>query len=57
MPAHQVEVGDTVIVRPGERIPVDGTVLSGRSTVDQSALTGESLPIDKGPATRSSPAR
>ena len=38
-----------MIVRPGERIPVDGTVVAGRSTVDQSALTGESLPIDKGP--------
>jgi Cu+-exporting ATPase len=49
VPAHRVEVGDLVIVRPGERIPVDGTVVSGRSTVDQSALTGESLPIDKGP--------
>jgi P-type Cu+ transporter len=49
VPAHRVEVGDLVIVRPGERIPVDGTVMSGRSTVDQSALTGESLPIDKGP--------
>ncbi len=49
VPAHRVEIGDTVIVRPGERIPVDGTVISGRSTVDQSALTGESLPVDKGP--------
>jgi len=49
VPAHRVEVGDLVIVRPGERIPVDGTVVTGRSTVDQSALTGESLPIDKGP--------
>ena len=49
IPAHDVAVGDLVIVRPGERIPVDGTVLAGRSTVDQSALTGESLPIDKGP--------
>ena len=39
----------TVIVRPGERMPVDGPVTAGRSTVDQSALTGESLPIDKGP--------
>jgi Cu+-exporting ATPase len=49
IPTHRVEVGDRVIVRPGERIAVDGTILAGRSTVDQSALTGESLPIDKGP--------
>ncbi len=49
IPAHQVKVGERVIVRPGERIPVDGPVIVGRSTVDQSALTGESLPIDKGP--------
>ncbi len=44
----QVTAGDTVEVRPGDRVPVDGTVLSGRSSVDQSTLTGESVPIDKG---------
>ena len=49
IPAQQVVVGERVIVRPGERIPVDGSVIIGHSTVDQSALTGESLPIDKGP--------
>ncbi|MHB1560845.1 MAG: cation-translocating P-type ATPase family protein, partial [Isosphaeraceae bacterium] len=49
IPAHEVEVGDTVLVGPGERIAVDGRILVGRSTVDQSALTGESLPIDRGP--------
>jgi P-type Cu+ transporter len=49
IPAHQVAIGDRVIVGPGDRVPVDGTILIGRSTVDQSALTGESLPIDKGP--------
>jgi Cu+-exporting ATPase len=42
-----LEVGDLVIVRPGERVPVDGTVVSGRSAVDQSLLTGESLPVEK----------
>jgi Cu+-exporting ATPase len=49
IPAHQVVIGDRVVVRAGDRIPVDGTIRSGRSTIDQSALTGESLPIDKGP--------
>ncbi|MGO9465825.1 MAG: FtsH protease activity modulator HflK [Isosphaeraceae bacterium] len=48
--ANELRVGDRVIVRPGERVPVDGTVVAGRSSVDQSALTGESLPVDKGPA-------
>jgi Cu+-exporting ATPase len=43
----QVLVGDVVVVRPGDRIPCDGSVLTGNSSVDQSALTGESLPIDK----------
>ena len=41
-------VGDLVIVRPGEKVPVDGPVVAGRSAVDQAALTGESLPVDKG---------
>jgi len=44
----QVRIGETVVVYPGERIPIDGTVLKGRATVDQQALTGESLPIEKG---------
>jgi Cu+-exporting ATPase len=49
VPIDEVQVGDSVIVRPGEKIPVDGTVLEGRSAVDESMITGESLPVDKGP--------
>ena len=44
-----VQVGDIVLVRPGEQIPVDGIVIEGRSAVDESMLTGESLPVEKGP--------
>ena len=47
IPASEVKVGDVFIVRPGERIPVDGTVSEGASAVNESALTGESLPVDK----------
>lgn len=47
IPAEQVQIGDVFVVRPGEHIPVDGTVLDGTSAVDESALTGESIPADK----------
>src|SRR5712691_1661930 len=47
LPIEQVRVGDELVVRPGERIPVDGSVLSGRSAVDESMITGESIPIEK----------
>jgi len=49
VPVEQVAVGDLLVVRPGERIPVDGTILEGFSAVDESMITGESLPVDKKP--------
>ena len=49
IPAEEVAVGDLVLVRPGEKIPVDGIVEEGRSSVDESMLTGESIPVEKGP--------
>jgi Cu+-exporting ATPase len=49
VPIDEVQVGDRVLVRPGETIPVDGVVMDGHSAVDESMLTGESLPVEKGP--------
>lgn len=49
VPVETVEVGDVILVRPGERIPVDGELIEGISTVDESMLTGESMPVDKEP--------
>jgi Cu+-exporting ATPase len=47
IPIEHVQVGDTIVVKPGEKIPIDGTVTSGYSSVDEKLLTGESMPIEK----------
>ncbi|MBP2231487.1 Cu+-exporting ATPase [Azospirillum agricola] len=52
VPVERVRVGDLVVVRPGERIPVDGRLVEGAGSVDESMLTGESLPVDKEPGAR-----
>jgi Cu+-exporting ATPase len=49
IPVEEVEAGDIVVVRPGEKVPVDGVVLEGNSAVDESMVTGESIPVGKGP--------
>ena len=56
VPIEQVNKGDVFVVRPGESIPVDGIVLEGSSAVNESALTGESIPVDKAPGDRVSAA-
>ncbi|WP_226479364.1 heavy metal translocating P-type ATPase [Natrinema amylolyticum] len=49
VPVEDVNIGETVIVRPGEKVPLDGTVVEGESAVDESPITGESVPVDKTP--------
>ncbi|MDM9383643.1 heavy metal translocating P-type ATPase [Chlorogloeopsis sp. ULAP01] len=49
IPAESVMVGETVVVRPGEKVPTDGVVLEGSSSIDESMLTGESIPVEKRP--------
>lgn len=52
LPIEQVATADIVLVRPGEQIPVDGTITSGATAIDESMLTGESLPVEKHPGDR-----
>jgi Cu+-exporting ATPase len=52
VPVEQVHRGDLVVVRPGERVPVDGEIVSGQSAIDESMLTGESLPVTRGAGDR-----
>ena len=52
VPIGEVKVGGIVVVRPGEIIPVDGEVISGQATVDQAAITGESMPVEAGPGSK-----
>jgi len=52
VPLDQVQVGDRLRVRPGEKVPVDGVVLEGRSSVDESLVSGEPIPVEKGPGSR-----
>ncbi|HHT24881.1 MAG TPA: heavy metal translocating P-type ATPase [Clostridiaceae bacterium] len=49
IPIEQVKVGDILIVKPGSSVPVDGRIISGQGSFDQSAITGESMPVEKGP--------
>jgi len=57
IPLEQIAIGDLMVVRPGEKLPTDGAVEDGRSAVDESMLTGESIPVDRAPATASSARR
>ncbi len=52
VPISEIQVGQTVLIQPGERIPVDGDVTGGQTSVDQATITGESMPVDKGPGDR-----
>jgi len=49
IPTAEIVVGDTVVLRPGEKVPTDGEVLTGRTSLDEALVTGESLPVEKGP--------
>ena len=48
VPIEEVQIGDLVVVRPGQNIPVDGIITEGQAALDEAALTGESIPVEKG---------
>jgi len=48
VPIEELRVGDVIVVRPGERVPIDGRIVAGASSLDESSITGESIPVDKG---------
>ncbi len=52
IPIEEVETGDIILVKPGEKIPVDGEVVEGRTSIDESMLTGESIPVEKNPGSK-----
>ncbi|MEY2831184.1 MAG: hypothetical protein RLZZ574_442 [Cyanobacteriota bacterium] len=52
LPINEVQINDTILVRPGEKIPVDGEIISGNSTIDEAMITGESIPVKKEPGDR-----
>ena len=47
IPVEEIVEGDLMIIRPGERVPTDGIIIEGKSSIDESAITGESIPVDK----------
>ncbi|MEW5867364.1 MAG: cation-translocating P-type ATPase [Bacillota bacterium] len=52
VPAEEVRAGDVLLIKPGDRVPVDGVVISGQAALDESSITGESMPVDKSPGAR-----